>query len=351
VLRRAIELCVRHGLEDWVAKPRLSLAFHHWASRRDLPTLERLLVTVRDDLDRLDRQDVQRALTLLLEVQIAQRRWEEARATFTLALAHGGPRPVVFFLLLGEWEERFEREGERERFVELCREWQSQARASGVPGLPNQWFLEAATPAAVGPHTVFDESFGREPLPPELTWVDPLGVGHPELRPGRGLILAPPLGLDLWPPTNLNAPRLMLRLAGDFIAETRVEIEETEELFAGLLLWESELDFVRLERCRGQNHGNGIKAEACSRGSFIHVGRGRFLASGVWLRMERFGGSVRCLCSEDRRRWWTCGSVRFPAGKSVEVGMTCITRSPGAAASFQRFIVWTGGDAPAMNGK
>src|SRR5262249_22652954 len=83
-------------------------------------------------------------------------------------------------------------------------------------------------------------------LPLALRGAVPGGPGPPDLRPGRPLILAPPLFLDLWPSSNVDAPRLMLSVEGDFVAETFVEVGEQSAAMAGLLLWHSERDFVRL---------------------------------------------------------------------------------------------------------
>jgi hypothetical protein len=306
---------------------------------------------------------------MLIATHTARREWEEARAAFTRALAHGGPDPLFFRILLAEWQEQMDREGQHPLFAELCREWQALAVSAGIRTLPMQWFLEPAEPQSGFGQPLLDVCFAEGKadssvdalagtvtrpgpgqrsskgrplpgLPAELTWVDPMNLGAPEWRPGRPFTLAPPPGPDLWPPNNMNAPRLMLSVEGDFIAETFLIIGERGALLAGLLLWSSERDYIRLERVRAPSFGDGIHLEACAGGHYCFPGHGRFPAPGVWLRLERIGKNVRGLCSEDRRQWWTSGAVTFPEGGPVHVGLTCIAHAIGATASFERFVVW-----------
>lgn len=341
LFRRAIALCVQHGFEAWMHRPQLDLAFYYWRLRPNLDEQEQLVADVVGDLDRLEPRDVHQALTMQIGVHGARDRWEEAREAFTLALAHGGPYPLYLFLLLAEWEERLEREGRRHRFVSLCREWQDQARAAGCRHLPAQWLLEAAQPRDVRGLNGFTHSFVEGPPPPELVWVDPLGVGAPTTHPGEPLQLKPPEGLDLWPYNNLNAPRLLVPVEGDFVAETHVTIGEEGAVAAGLLLWISEQDYVRLERADVVN-GDGLQMEARIGGEYLLLGRGWWRPRSVWLRLERFGAQVRGLCSEDREQWWACGSTSFhPAGR-VEVGLACIAQGARGSASFDQLTVWNG---------
>ncbi len=67
-------------------------------------------------------------------------------------------------------------------------------------------------------------------------------------RPGYLRITAP-TGNDLYPVTNYNAPRLLQRVAGDFAIETHIEFAPALGYQgAGLLVWQDDNNFLRLER-------------------------------------------------------------------------------------------------------
>jgi DNA-binding SARP family transcriptional activator/tetratricopeptide (TPR) repeat protein/regulation of enolase protein 1 (concanavalin A-like superfamily) len=341
LFRRAIALCVQHGLDTWMHQPRLDLAFYYWRLRPNLAEQEQLVADVVRNLDRLEPRHVHQALTMQIGIHGARDQWEQAREAFALALAHGGPYPLYLFQLLAEWEERLEREGRRDWFMSLCREWQDQARAAGCRHLPAQWLLEATQPHDIGGLGGFTHSFSEGPLPPDLVWVDPLGAGPPASHPGEPLKLMPPEGLDLWPHNNLNAPRLLVPVDDDFVAETHVTIGEEGAVAAGLLLWVSDHDYVRLERADVVN-GDGIQMEARVGGEYLLLGRGWLRPRSIWLRLERFGGQVRGLCSEDREQWWACGSTAFRSEGPVKVGLACIAQGSRGSASFDQLTVWSG---------
>jgi DNA-binding SARP family transcriptional activator/regulation of enolase protein 1 (concanavalin A-like superfamily) len=341
---RALSLCARHGLDEWSVKPRTDLLLFYMAVSPDPTGAARLAEGLTRDLDRFPPQDAQEALTLLMGFHGAQGRWEEAHAAFCRSLDYGGPILLTFHLVLGWLEQRAEREGTRERFATLCEDWHARALAIGVRNLPVQWYLMPAEPAPGERRLFLDVDCTREAPPAEMFWVDPLQIARPVHVRGDGLRFAPPQGAELWSHTNLNAPRLMVEVRGDFVAETRVELGETSSVQAGLLLWAGEKDFVRLERVRSRSHADGVNLEAETDHQFRCLGRGSFTSRAVWLRLERQGSQVRGLCSADRQQWWACGSGSFVSDDVVQVGMACVVQEPGASACFKRFTVWNSGE-------
>src|SRR5262249_20187672 len=153
---------------------------------------------------------------------------------------------------------------------------------------------------------------------PSLVWQDVTGRGRLDraARPGW-LGVCPPEGCDLWPEANLDAPRLMARVQGDYIAQTRVDLGNAIGTGAGLLVWQDETHFVRLEVYRDQTLEQRavMVLEACVAGSYRNIGRGHCERRPMWLRVERVGEEVWGLCSVDGEHWLTCGSVRIPQRK------------------------------------
>jgi DNA-binding SARP family transcriptional activator/regulation of enolase protein 1 (concanavalin A-like superfamily) len=337
--RRAIDLCQRHGFDDWINKPRLVLAFYYWRLRPDLAKQEALVVEVLPDLERLDAHDAQLALTQRIAVHAARDCWEEAHSTFLRSLDYGGPDPLYFSLLLAEWQARLEEEGRGAEYEAVCRTWQKGILAESLHALPCQWRLEKTEPAVIALPVLLDTCFDAEALPEGVRWVDPLGIATPTLRQGEGLRLAPPTGPNLWTPFNLNAPRLLSPVAGDFVVETRVDIGKIGEQGAGLLVWQDEQQFLRLMLMRSSAHRQGIFFEGCLDGTYRYLGLGRYPADQAWLRVERSGPDFHALCSKDRQRWLTCGRVRAPMSREVEVGAACIAYTDGSGARFERLTV------------
>jgi len=81
-------------------------------------------------------------------------------------------------------------------------------------------------------------------------WVDPDGDStHEVTAQGVLRISIPTADRDLYPATNLDAPRLLQPITGDFTLETRLHFNPTFGYQgAGLLVWENATRFLRLNR-------------------------------------------------------------------------------------------------------
>src|SRR5205807_1901697 len=97
---------------------------------------------------------------------------------------------------------------------------------AGLEAPFQQWYLKPATPASWPDELVIEERFEGEAWHFALRWRDPSGRSRLDRtsRPGW-LGLTPARGTNLMRFPNQSAPRLMAEVTGDFVAETRVELE------------------------------------------------------------------------------------------------------------------------------
>jgi regulation of enolase protein 1 (concanavalin A-like superfamily) len=268
--------------------------------------------------------------------------WETLKEAFHASLAAGGPEAFFLPSLLDGMEQTCHRIGADATFIGLCQEMAAGYARAGLTAPLAQWYLAPTTPSATAGEPSIREEFDRHAWDPALTWLDATGgsrVDH-ATRPGW-LGLAPPVGCDLWPEADLNAPRLLATVQGDFVAQTRLELSCEEYMLAGLLLWRDEQNFVRLELRSRRSRPATVYLEACVAGRFRHIGRGQWERQPMWLRLERTGDEAHGLCSADGQQWLTCGVVRLPQGKAEQVGLAAITRDAAAHVWFDTFLLWS----------
>jgi serine/threonine protein kinase/regulation of enolase protein 1 (concanavalin A-like superfamily) len=98
-------------------------------------------------------------------------------------------------------------------------------------------------------HSGFSDEFNGQ-LDPRWIWVDPDGNSARSVTDQGFLrISLPSADRDLYPANNLNAPRLLQSITGDFTVETRIRFNPTFFFEgAGILVWENETRFLRLDR-------------------------------------------------------------------------------------------------------
>src|SRR5262249_48923579 len=155
--------------------------------------------------------------------------------------------------------------------------------------------------AAAGP--------GSQRQPPDgWRWDDPFGDCGFTWEGGLVLRAANERDLDV---LNRGAPRLLRRIDGAFAVETVcVPVSPEQPAIGGLLLWEDEANYLRLDR------GARGPGEITFRGSVgnqeMYFGRGSLAAERLWLRLERVGEQVEALCSMDGQQWWQAGVAAFP---------------------------------------
>jgi regulation of enolase protein 1 (concanavalin A-like superfamily) len=284
---------------------------------------------------------LQRAYLSLMWIASRRGDWEALKEAFQASLAAGGPDPLRVPELLAAIEQSCHRTGDDATFVALCRDMaEGYARAGLTPPL-EQWYLEPVSPRPAPGEPVIREEFDDPGWHPALIWLDATGRTRIDqaTRPGW-LGLNPPAGCDLWPETDLNAPRLLATVQGDFVVQTRVELSWEHWTLAGLLVWRDEQHFARLEVRQIAGRPAAVYLEACVAGRFRRVGRGDCERRPMWLRVERAGEELRALCSEDGDQWLTAGSLPFPPGEGTAVGLAAISGELGAHAWFDTFLLW-----------
>jgi regulation of enolase protein 1 (concanavalin A-like superfamily) len=196
------------------------------------------------------------------------------------------------------------------------------------------------------------------PSPPKLeSWNGLVGV------PGDCKLLADGTGLNvtlpgtlhlLSPDLNLkNAPRMMSFVEGDFVAAVKIPgriLPGTKPVGrlpftfqgAGLLIWEDENNYLRLEKASSYSEGklrSLVLAEYCSKGKVVsHVSRD-VREGTLTLKFDRRGSEVRCSYSPDDGKTWLelkRQNVAFP--NTIAVGVSASNASPKAfVARFEDF--------------
>lgn len=187
------------------------------------------------------------------------------------------------------------------------------------------------------------------------TPVDPNGDCRIRTEGEKLTILVPDGVHDLWygrpdPKHRFSGPRVMQEVEGDFVAQVRVSARwlpynENTNYGAGLLVWDSETDFIRAERHVFMYKGK----PTCFTKPLHFEGNKRvdepkladadfFKGSSTWIRVERTGRDITSSISHDGRKWIDTGTrtTKFP-GK-VKVGVHVFKVSPGMfLAEFDEF--------------
>jgi DNA-binding SARP family transcriptional activator/regulation of enolase protein 1 (concanavalin A-like superfamily) len=349
---KSLQIAEQHGLIDWRARARWYLAHLHAAFEEDLPWAEALLRETLETPEALPGEEAQAAYGTLMRVCALQGKWDEVTAALRRSIPFGGPSPLYF--CLAPIEEALNQAGKQAEFIAFCEEGKALYVQAGVLLKLNQWYLQPATPSEQFPHLLFRDEFDAPELRPEWQWHDP----HPPPagtrassyslsdRPGF-VTLRAGHGVDLWPESNLNAPRLLLEVRGDFALETKMEghWEERDDAgSSGLLVWKDVLNYLRFERFDlGRFHLGNVRLEARVAGAYEHFGRGRLRGDTYYLRLERTGDRFAALCSTDGVHWLTCGHVVLPVTDPLRVGVAALE---GMVVHFDYVQVLGRGDFP-----
>ena len=152
-------------------------------------------------------------------------------------------------------------------------------------------------------------------------WVDPFGDCAFALADGVTIYAAN--CRDLWA-SNLSAPRLVRRAAGDFAVQVTCHAAMPDRpAIGGLLLWQDKANYLRLTW--GQHGPDQVTFAGALDNRNLVIGRGSLPDAGrVVLRLERRGDQVRALCSADGRQWYSVGQTAFPADGPLAVGLHAI---------------------------
>jgi regulation of enolase protein 1 (concanavalin A-like superfamily) len=342
MFERAMATLESHGLNEWIVYPQAQLASWLVWSETDLETGERLARECLEPAQKhRDRYLVARLNTTLMWTAVKRGDWDSMLASFEASLPYGGPVSAYLLEMLKALDRTCHQLGKTATFVELCRTLEDGYRRGNLHPPLRQWHLTPILPRPIPDDPDLREEFLSETLDPRLQWQGMLDGTRIDrsTRPGW-LGVSPVGGANLWPDLDMNAPRLMATVRGNWVAQTCVEVGEPSVAFAGLLLWRDERNFVRLEVERPSGDRNNVRVEACVAARHSYVGRGQCDRKPVWLRVERVGGEVRGLCSVDECDWFLVGSIPFPSDGAVQVGLVAICEQGGSLAWFEQFLLW-----------
>jgi regulation of enolase protein 1 (concanavalin A-like superfamily) len=139
---------------------------------------------------------------------------------------------------------------------------------------------------------------------------------------------------------QVNAPRVVREVYGDFIAQVKVSgafptgavrvIERGKPFHgAGLLLWQDEQNYIRLERTEmayGPRNTSGVGFEKRTGGKFQRLGPQRALnlddgQAPTYLKLQRQGDEVRAAASTDGAVWVDFKPMTVDLPERVYIGV------------------------------
>ncbi|MBM3210970.1 DUF1349 domain-containing protein [Candidatus Poribacteria bacterium] len=188
----------------------------------------------------------------------------------------------------------------------------------------------------------FSDDFAELGLCSEWQWINPRGDCRYQLN-------SEPFWLEIQAASNclllrcknnnnLNAPRLMQEIWGDFAIETKMASagQETPTI-DGLLIWKDSDNFIRFDK--GMLGTNEIGLSGNIDGNWDHFGRGMLISDTIYMRIEKIGDILSAYCSKDGESWLTCGEVSFPVEGPVQAGIHAISYWIATTSRFDYFWV------------
>lgn len=165
-----------------------------------------------------------------------------------------------------------------------------------------------------------NDEFNNPWLSSGWLWVDPLGDSSYSLtdNPGYLRLFTPDSGHDLY--LNLDAPRMIQPVSGDFEISTRVTINPSFNYQgAGLLIWKDKDNYIRLERTLV----TGIDLLYRINGTYDQIEL-PFVNPSVYLKFERNGNQVKASYSDDGSSWIEVSTLTFTSANLLQVGLNLI---------------------------
>jgi hypothetical protein len=195
------------------------------------------------------------------------------------------------------------------------------------------------------------------------TVTDPDGDCTVKVAKGKLTVTVPATNHNLHPLRGMNAPRILREVDGDFTATVKVTgdfmpgkkatgLSATAGNYAGLLLWESDKNYVRLERNARWDADQLLcfapgfeywKDGALKHGPPRTTTPDFFKGKSTWLRLERNADNVTAYFSHDGREWTeaTMAAIDFP--RKVQIGVAAINSSDAPfTVEFEDFQVIAG---------
>jgi predicted ATPase len=275
---------------------------------------------------------------MLGDAYSAQNIREKAIAYYLQALGSGTHRAPQ--RVLGRLERLYALECRHEEFRSFCRRAQAMAE-SGLSSF-NSWFLTPGSHREVHSGCVWEDNFETSSLREEWQWIDPGGVSTCEVVPPEGLLMVRTPAMPGLSRALDSAPRLLRAVAGDFAAETLlVGADERESHTAGLLLWDGPGHYLFFGKRDPLVHE--VRLELYQHGQRRSAGRGWLPGADLYLRLDRRGDVAMTLCSNDGRKWWSCGETAFSSSGELWIGLCAACPMPFlpvSVARFQGFRLW-----------
>lgn len=174
------------------------------------------------------------------------------------------------------------------------------------------------------------------------TWTDPNNDVTHQIGSHPGFLrLIVPDGNDLAESTNYDAPRLLIARDGDFTIETRIEFNPQENYQgAGLLIWQDEDTFLRLEFSYGGMGGAAknvvFVAQEISALSYVGSVDLPDTQTNIELRIQRQGFVFLASYKDADGNWQPVGNTYMALSSTVTVGIVQVTQytSTPATADF-----------------
>ena len=205
------------------------------------------------------------------------------------------------------------------------------------------------TPAPLTCYNAFSDNFNSS-LSQRWWWIDPVADATKSVTARADYLrIAAPDGNDLHPDNNYDAPRLIQALEGDFVIKTRVHLDRqfnpTEwHQGAGLLLWQDNDNFLRLERGYSDTGGGGngirfVKEEDGIYSSVTSTTQWPTIATVDELRLQRVGDHFAAWWREPEQTWQYVGGADIHLNQQIWVGLVVIAQNniTDASADFDYF--------------
>jgi DNA-binding SARP family transcriptional activator/regulation of enolase protein 1 (concanavalin A-like superfamily) len=325
-LEKVLQIAEAYGLAGFRARARLQSAVNLLGFENDPARAEALLRAAPQAPEGLPRVEAQETYGSLMVVCAWQGKWDEVGAAFRQSIPFGGPDlgQLMPILALATMEDALVQAGKRAQFIAFCEELRALYAQAGLPLPCMQLYLQPAAPSEAFRRVLFRDEFEGPELRPEWQWYDPAQVSQYSLsdRSGWLTLRAGPF-VDMWPGSNLNAPRVLCEVWGDFALETKTEgdWDKPDRETGGLLIWKDALNYMRLDKYPIGWHRGSIRLEARTNGEYRCWGRGLLPGSTFHLRLERTEERFAALCSIDGVHWLTCGYVVLSAKDPLRVGV------------------------------
>ncbi len=193
----------------------------------------------------------------------------------------------------------------------------------------------------------FSDEFLGSVLDSRWVVVNPAGGSIFDLTSKPGYLTistSSPPDRDLWEEVNLYAPRIMQTVSSDFSIETKLLGNfDTHVQSAGIVLWQDESNYLRLERAFrygfheiifcGMINGvySTIAPETVDPGALIHVSN----INPTYLKLRRIGVNYSGYYSADGAEWVFLANITLNSSYSVSAGLYNVIRwAPAFSVGF-----------------